>query len=115
MDYRKILKDEYKRTPPKRGIYIIHNLSNKKIFVGSSLNVEARINRFRFELVQGMHKNKELQTDFELFGETNFTFEIAELIKEKEQSYFDYSSELEDLEKTWIEKIQPFGDRGYNS
>ncbi len=114
MDYRKMLKNQYKQTTPKRGIYIIHNLENGKVFVGSSLNVEARINRFQFELAQGIHKNDALQNDFKKYGINSFSFEIAELIEEEDNSKTNLAKALSALEETWLDKVQPFGDRGYN-
>ena len=113
MNSRKTLKNQYKNSPPKRGVYIVRNKLNNKAFVGSSMNVPGRINRFQFELANGMHKNKALQKDFEKYGAGNFSFEIAELLKE-EKPNFDYAKALAALEEKWRAKVQPFGENGYN-
>ena len=114
MDFRKTIKNQYKNRPPKRGIVIIRNKANSKVFVGSSMNVQGRINRFQFELTHGLHKNINLQKDFEKYGLKNFSFEIVELLKENAKPDFDEAKALSGLEKRWLEKMQPFGDRGYN-
>ena len=114
MNYRKAAKDEYKKSSPRRGVYIIHNLKNNKLFVGSAFNVDARLNRSRFELTQGVHKNAELQHDFTAIGEKNFSFEVADVLEEKNEQKVDLSKELQQLELMWLEKVQPFGERGYN-
>ena len=96
------------------GVFVIRNLVSGKIFVGSSMDLGAIFNRTRFQLAAGAHPNKELETDWRNLGAAKFEFEVAEELVPREDPNFDYASELELLEDVWLEKLQPYGDRGYN-
>ena len=109
---KKELTQEYKLTNRPIGIYQIRNLVNGKVFVDSSVNLTAILNRQEFALKANGHKNKQLQADWNEFGAENFTFEILEEIVQREN--LDIKAELEFLEDLWLEKLQPFGDKGYN-
>ena len=109
---RKEIKNQYKQTLQKMGIYQITNLVNQKVLLGSSMNLDGIINRHKFELKMGSHKNKDLQNDWNKFGENSFAFEVLEEIEPREN--LDYQKELEFLEDLWLEKLQPFGEKGYN-
>ncbi len=107
------LKQQYKETKTEAGVYQIKNIKNDKIFIGSTMNLKT-INGKRFELRLGSHKNQMLQKDWNEFGEEAFVFEVLETLKIKEDGYFDAKYELEKLEEKWIDRLQPFGERGYN-
>lgn len=113
MDSRKELKRQYKEMKTEGGIYQIRNTKNEKIFVTSTPNLKT-INGRHIELQQGGHRNKHLQDEWKQYGEDAFVFEVLEVLEEKEGSYFDKSYELKKLENKWIEKLKPFGERGYN-
>jgi len=108
------LKKNYKQSLQPMGIYQVKNLVNNKILIGSSKNLPGRINRFRFGLKYGTENNKELNEDFKKYGEENFSFEIIDELKPKDDPGYDYTEDLKVLEEMWIEKLQPFGDKGYN-
>lgn len=109
---KKDLKREYKETLRPMGIFQICNLTNEKIFIGSSLNLDGILNRHRFQLEAGVHHNKDLQTDWNELGAEKFAFEILEELMPREN--LDYESELEVLEDLWLEKEEPYGEKGYN-
>ncbi len=109
---KKALKKEYKQTIRPMGVYQIRNLINGKIFIGSSINLEGIINRYKFQLKLGSHPNRILQKDWDEFVEEDFNFEILEELEQRDG--LDYPKELEFLEDLWIEKLQPFGKNGYN-
>lgn len=111
---RKEIKRNYKQTLRPMGVYQIKNLVNGKIFVGGSKNIEAKINSHKFTLEVGSHVNKKLQFDYNKFGKDNFSFEVIELLKLKEDLAYDYTDDLKVLEKKWLEKLDPFNDKGYN-
>ena len=108
------LKKIYKQTAQPMGIYIVKNLINNKILVGSSKNLPGRINRFKFGLKYGTESNRELLEDYKNYGEDNFFFGILDELNPKEDPAYDYSEDLKVLEEMWIEKLQPFGEKGYN-
>lgn len=114
MDKRKALKLEYKQTPRPMGVYQVKNNVNGKVFVGSSPNVDGKINGTKFQLEMGSHKNKDLQNEWNTYGEQTFSFEVLELLEPDEDPSYDHSDDLEVLEELWLEKLQPYGEKGYN-
>ncbi|MBU0485349.1 MAG: GIY-YIG nuclease family protein [Proteobacteria bacterium] len=111
---KKELSSEYKQTIQPMGIYQIKNLSNGKIFIGSSKDLPGIINRNKFQLKNGLHRNKTMQSDFIEVGADNFTFEILDQLQPKEDKKVDYTEELHMLEEMWLEKMQPYNENGYN-
>lgn len=113
MNRKEELKQLYKETKVDAGIYQIKNTKNQKIFIASTRNLKT-INGQQFMLKMGSHINKSLQEDWNEFGEDAFTIEVLEILKEKEDGYFDAKDALKKLEEKWVEKLQPFDERGYH-
>lgn len=111
---KKELKKSYKENMPPIGVYQIENRVDGKIFLGASNNPQGRINRHLFQLKMGTHENRELQADFKRHGEENFSFTVLDTIDPKEGPDHDYTDDLKVLEDMWLDKLQPYGDRGYN-
>jgi len=114
MKTRKDAIREYKERKKPAGIFQIRNTVNGKIYLGSSLNLEGPLNSHKFMLTIGRHRNAALQEDWNAFGGEKFAFEILEIVRVKDDPNFNMEDELTLLEQIWIEKLQPFGDRGYN-
>jgi hypothetical protein len=114
MKDRKLLKREYKDTIQPMGIYRITNKANGRFFVGASLNLKGAFNSATFQLDYGMHRNWELQAAYTEFGKENFVFEVLDHLPPKEDPAYDYSGDLKVLEEMWLDKLQPYGERGYN-
>ena len=111
---RKEIQREYKERVKPAGVYQVKNLSNGKVLLNSSLNLEGPLNRHRFMLKIGSHTNQALQKDWDEFGQEQFSFEILEEVQRKDDPNFDLKDELSLLEMIWLEKLQPFGEQGYN-
>jgi chromosome condensin MukBEF complex kleisin-like MukF subunit len=111
---KKELKRFYKENPKPMGIYQVKNLSNGKILIGGAMDVKGKINSCKFQLENGSHFNKELQQDYNKAGDSNFSFEIIDILETKDIPETDYEQELQTLLDMWIEKLQPFDDKGYN-
>lgn len=60
------------------GIYIIRDLENNKVYVGSSKNPQNRKYEHFSNLRNNKHKNEHLQNAWNKYGERNFVFEIVE-------------------------------------
>ena len=114
MTDKKELEKNYKQTLTPMGVYQIKNLVNGKIFIGSAKNIPGRINRHKFELKFGSEGIKDLLNDYRQYGEENFSFEILDQLKPKDDPLYDYTEDIKVLEELWIEKLQPFGEKGYN-
>jgi len=110
---RKELVRLYKEMKPEAGVYQIRNTKNSKVFVASTVNLKT-MNGKRMMLDGGTHKNRKLQEEWNKFGGEAFLLEVLEILKEKEDGFFDKTGELKKLENKWLEKLQPYGDSGYN-
>ena len=105
---------EYKLNHTPMGVYQIRNLVNEKVLVGASPNLTGIINRHKFALEMGKHANAALQADWNEFGADKFAFEILDEIAPIEGADHDYREDLNSLEELWLEKLEPFGEKGYN-
>ena len=109
---KKRLKQEYQQTPRAIGVFLIRNNITDKVFLAAGVNVHGLINRHKFQLTNGSHANKQLQADWNELGSNSFAFEIVD--ESRPGAEADPRAEVETLEKLWLEKLQPFGERGYN-
>lgn len=114
MDRKKQLKEAYKLNPPAMGVYQIKNNANHKILVGSSMNLKGKQNSTFFQLHWKSHPIKELQADWNLGAPANFSFEVLEILKTEDLSKESYRKALLALEEKWLERLEPYGDKGYN-
>jgi hypothetical protein len=112
---REELQREYLERPKKAGVFQVKNTANGRVLLGSSLNLHGPLNSHRFTLEIGSHRNKALQADWDAFGADKFVFEVLEEVKPSDDPNFNIEDELTLLEQIWIEKLQPFGERGYNT
>lgn len=111
---KKAATREYKMSHHPMGVFQIRNTANDKTLVDSSTNVPGKINRHTFALKAGLHANKALQADWNQLGEEGFEFETLEPVEPRTNANYDYASDLEVLEDLWLEKLQPYDERGYN-
>lgn len=88
-----------------QGIYKITNLINGKCYIGKSEDIEYRKKVHFRELNEGIHHSAYLQEDFKKYGKDNFSFEIIEIINDKELLMF--------AERFFIDKFDSFKS-GYN-
>jgi group I intron endonuclease len=114
MKSQREVRREYKERKKSAGIFQVKNTANGKILLGSSLNLEGPLNSHKFMLSTGLHRNQTLQKEWNEYGGDKFVFEILEVVKVKDDPNFDLTDELTLLEQIWLEKLQPFGERGYN-
>lgn len=114
MNSRRESKRAYKERAKPAGIFQVKNTVNGKVLLGSSLNLEGPLNSHKFMLSIGRHRNEELQKEWNEFGADKFVFEILEVVKISTEPGFNINDELSLLEEIWLEKLQPFGERGYN-
>ena len=110
---KKELIRAYKESPKTIGVYCIRNLQNHKIYVGISQDVEARINRHRFELNNNSERElQELQSDWQTSGHEAFEFSVlAQMQPENEE---DVETWLDTQYLNWCEKLQSMVPNGYN-
>jgi hypothetical protein len=110
----KVMKKIYKQTLWQMGIYQIKNIVSGKICIGRSADLNGKINSEKFQLRNNMHMNKDLQNDFNVLGEGKIVFEILDCLQPKQELNNNYDGELQTLEAMWLDKLQPFGTKGYH-
>ena len=106
---------QYKENASSMGVYGIRNLVNGKVYVGSSTNLEGTRTSRLFQLRMGSAVfSPGLQEELQEFGAENYVFEVLAVLDQPEPGErIDQS--LAALELHWLEKLQPFGEQGYNS
>lgn len=105
MTDRRALKRQYLETKTRAGVYAIRNRVNGRVLLAGSNNAQAAINRHRFQLKYGSHRNRELTRDWQQHGESAFTFEIVDLVDFRDEPDFDVGEELEALVALWREEL----------
>ncbi len=111
---KKQLKQEYKERSLSMGVFLIRNMIHDKVFLAVGQDLAGIMNSHRFQLRNGVHRNTSLQTDWSELGEQSFAFEILEELVPPRDPQFDRRNELLFMEKMWLAKLQPYGERGYN-
>jgi len=111
---RRGAKRDYKLSHLPMGVFQVRNTVNGKVFVDSSLNIPGKINRLTFQLNLGQHPSKSFQADWNEFGKDVFEFETLEDVQPRQDVNYNYAADLETLEDLWLEKLEPYGDNGYN-
>jgi hypothetical protein len=108
------IRRAYKETPRQAGVFQVKNSKNGKVLLGSSTNLHGPLNKHRFLLSIGRHDNQTLQAEWNQYGAAAFVFEILDAFEPRDEPGFSVDDELTLLEQIWLERLQPFGDRGYN-
>jgi len=111
---RRDAKRDYKLSHRPMGVFQIRNTVNEKVFVDSSLNIPGKINRLIFQLDLRQHPSKSFQADWNQFGKDAFEFETLEDVQPRPDANYNYAADIETLEDLWLEKLEPYGDNGYN-
>ena len=113
MTNKRILKQQYLETKSRAGVYAIRNLVTGRALIAGSTNVQGVLNRHRFELRQGTHRNVELSREWSLHGESSFCFEVLDMVNPDNDAIADAAGDLEELVNLWRLEIQCQGERGY--
>ena len=102
---KKKYREEFENKKLVMGILAIRNRQNGKIFLKATLNAEAWINKAKFMLKNKQFENTELQNEWTTFGEDLFIFEMLEVLKVNENTFFDYQKELSKMKQTVFESL----------
>jgi hypothetical protein len=112
---RKELTRKYKETMRPMGIVQVRNLGNDRVYLMASLDTTGTINSIRFQLKMGNFlPSAELARDWKEQGEESFVVEVLDELKPVDDPAYDYRDDLKALEAMWLEKLKPFGERGYH-
>jgi hypothetical protein len=111
---KRAAKRDYKLSHRQMGVFQVRNTLDQKVYVDSSLNIPGKINRLTFQLNAGSHPSASLQAAWNELGSGSFVFETLEEVLPRTDVNYNYAADLEVLEDLWLEKLEPYGDRGYN-
>lgn len=90
-----------------KAIYKIENIENNKVYIGQTTNFYKRRTEHICALKRGNHENKDLQEDWDFYGEKKFIFEILKRC--------ETSEELDEFEIEFSKKYNSFDvNFGYN-
>jgi len=113
-DRRAIIK-KYKDSIQPMGIVQVKNIKNNRVYLTASANTTGTINSIRFQLKMGNFlPSPALAQDWKEMGEENFVVEVLDELKPVDDPAYDYRDDLKALEAMWLEKLKPFGERGYH-
>jgi group I intron endonuclease len=84
----------------KSGIYLIKNMINGKVYVGSTVNAKRRKYSHFTALRKNKHHNAHLQFSFNKYGEENFEYYIitychVNILLQKEDFYINYYKSMD--------------------
>jgi hypothetical protein len=102
---RKEAAREFKERKPSPGIYALRCHTTGRTWVDSSPNLTAAQNSQLFQLRQSLHRNKELQAEWNAQGEASFRFEILETLPEDTPS-LNLRDLLAQRRRAWAERVQ---------
>ena len=108
------LKQQYMETKRPFGVFLIRNTTNDRVYLGGGIDIQGIINRHKFALGMGGHQSKQLQKDWNALGADRFEFEILDQMEPRDEPGFDARRELQFMEEMWLEKLEPYEERGYN-
>lgn len=91
---------------PPMGVYAIRDLATGRVRVAASRNAVGALNRVRFELRLGSHPDKSWQAAWDAGGGEAFSFDVIELVKQRDDPAFDYGAELRALEELYREELE---------
>lgn len=115
-DKKKALTKAYKAKVAseeiKSGVYQVRNMLNGKVYIATARNIK-KLEGIKFQLNNRSFMNSDLQQDWSALGEENFTIEVLESFEEDGHAVTT-SKKMKDLEQKWLEKTQPYGDKGYH-
>ena len=100
---RKEAARQFKERKPSPGIYALRCRTTGRAWVDSSPNLDAAQNSQLFQLRQRLHRNKELQTEWNTQGEGSFEFNILEVLPEDTPS-LNLRDLLVERKHAWMEQ-----------
>lgn len=117
---KKEMAAAYVQTPRRMGVYQIRNTLNGKILVLGTMDLDGARNRLAFMQQSKLNSIIEIREDWKAAGGDAFVFEELDQIKPREdftgadEELAAYQGEVHALLELWLEKLQPYGDTGYN-
>lgn len=106
---RRALSRLARDTPRTMGVYAIRHRASGYLVVQASPNLDGAINRHRFELQLGGHRDRRLQAAWSEGGESALDFDVLEVIRPKPDPSFDAAEALALALTLWRAELLPDG------
>ena len=104
---RKQLKEQYKQARPDMGVFVIRSKTTGKVYVEAAKDLRGAMNGSTFKLSAGMHRNRELQRDWQRYGADDFLVEVLDKLPySKDETKTDYDDDLAELRDMWVDKLR---------
>lgn len=102
------------------GIYKIQNITDNKVYIGSSVDIKSRQYKHFWMLTLGSHYNSHLQSSYNKFGKDSFIFEILELcypehLVSLENKYIDFYNSIDSTYGYNQAKVNEFRRNTFNA
>ncbi len=115
---KKRLIEDYKNTQHPMGVFCIIKkepiANDPRVHIQTAKNFKAILNSTLMKLNSNFYPIKELQNDWNLYGEDAFEIKVLEELEySKDDPFADYSEELEILKLLWEDKYKLDGIRTY--
>jgi hypothetical protein len=102
---KKALIAEYKNRKTPRGMFVVRFADDGQAFVDATPDLEAAKNSLLWALRQGMHRNAELQAEWNVRGgEAAFRYDVLEKL-EDDLAPMAWSDLLKDKKREWVKKL----------
>lgn len=110
---RKELTEQYNQIKTYMGVFKVTNTVNGKVYIASSPNMKNHWLILQYQLDMGRFPgNIQFQKEWIEFGKEAFTYELLEEKEVKEDT--DVRWTVKQMEKEWLDKLQPYGEKGYH-
>ncbi len=110
IEKKKALINEYKSRKTQMGILKIKCSKSKNIYFKAASDISVAENSLIARLSSNMYRgsrNAEIQKDWNDFGKDSFSFEIADILEQREnESKEDCENELSVLLSLWLTKTE---------
>jgi len=101
---RKEAVRSFKDLKPSIGIYSVRSAISGRTWVGASRNLEAMKNSCWFQLRNGLHREKSLQEEWDLRGESAFEYEIVDRL-DVDMHDLEIGDELKKRRSEWAARL----------
>jgi hypothetical protein len=95
---------EYKNRKIPRGTFSVRFAENGPTWVDATPDLDAAKNSLLWALRHGMHRNKDLQAEWNAHGESAFQYEVLEKL-EDDLAPMAWRDLLKDKKKEWLEQL----------
>ena len=114
LNKKQIIKD-YKLQKQPAGIFTVQNITDNRMFIGTSVNLPSVLTRFEFTLKMGSFPFQKLIDDYKRLGERSFEIKVLDELEIKDETEEEINRELKALEEMWIDKLRKEGVTFYNN